>query len=137
MEKTNNTITIKNVFVGGHFTNVPVMRNGKATKRTKRVWVSEYADLQATGYVINGHIVYLLDKDMEEGATDYMRNDVRAYREDGTRLTAMCKYGRYGQTDHEETVFWHKESKVLFCHTDGYNGPCGKGWGASIKRFNW
>lgn len=40
MEKTNNSIIVKE-FVGSHYEDVPVMRNGKATKRTKQVLVRD------------------------------------------------------------------------------------------------
>lgn len=132
MEKTNNSIIV-NVFVDSHYEDVPVMRNGKATKRTKQVWVAEYADLNATGYLYEGHEIFLLDKDAE----DETMNFIRTYRADGTRLTCMCQYGRYGQADHEDTCDYYKKSKVISCHSDGYQGATGRGWHSYIKRINW
>ena len=132
MEKTNNSIIV-NEFVGFHYEDVPVMRNGNATKRTKRVIVDDYAELNATGYLYNGHEIFLLDKDAE----DEEMNFIRTYRADGTRLTCMCQYGRYGQADHEDTCDYHKKSKVISTHSSGYQGSTGRGWGASIKRINW
>lgn len=132
MEKTNNSIIV-NEFVGGHFENVPVMRNGKPTKRTKKVYVDEYADLTATGYLYQGHEIFLLDKDAE----DETMNFIRTYRADGTRLTCMCQFGKYGQTDHESTCDYYKKLKAISCHSDGYQGATGRGWHAYIKRINW
>ena len=132
MEKTNNSIIV-NEFVGIHYEDVPVMRNGKATKRTKQVRVYDYAELKATGYLYNGHEIFLLDKDAENEEMDF----ISTYRADGTRLTCMCQYGRYGQADHETTCDYYKKSKVISTHSSGYQGPTGMGWGASIKRINW
>ena len=44
MKRTGNKI-VANLFVGGKLQEVPVMRNGKPTKRMKKEWVSEYFPL--------------------------------------------------------------------------------------------
>lgn len=133
MEKTNNTITICNVFAGIRYEMQPVMRNGKPTKKMKEVRVCDYEDMTATGYMIDGHEVFILDRDMTNPETTW----ARVYKANGERLTCMCQFGRYGQADHEEPYNWSKEQNRLVVFTQGYQGATGRGWGAMIKRVNW
>jgi hypothetical protein len=58
MKRTGNTIVAK-LFVGDKFQDVPIMRNGKPTKRTKREYVSEYADVELTGIEVQGHEIFI------------------------------------------------------------------------------
>lgn len=132
MEKTNNTIVV-NEFAGGKTEMQPVMRNGKPTKRMKPVYVPRYEEMTATGYMIQGHEVYINDKDMNDAEMTW----ARVYRADGTRLTCMCQFGHYGQADHETSCNFSKKNQQLITHASGYNGATFRGAGASIKRINW
>lgn len=58
MNKTGNKIVV-NLFVGGEFQDVPVMRNGKLTKRTKRQYVSIYEDRELIGIEVQGHEIFI------------------------------------------------------------------------------
>lgn len=129
MRTTGNTITI-NTFIGGHFEDAPVMVNGKATKRTKRVYVEEYGDVELTGIEVEGHEVFV-------EKSNYDENGYYCYRADGTRLTCMCRFGRYGQADHKEIVMYNSKHDALYTPSRGYEGATWKGFGATIKRINW
>ena len=132
MEKTGNSIILKNHFVGLHREMQPVMRNGKPTKRMKEVIVHEYADVIAWGYIIDGHEVFIKEGDLErEHWTCFV------YRQDGTMLDCVCQFGAYGTADHISPMQFNKLKKRLECYSDGYNGATGRGWGATIKRVNW
>lgn len=129
---TGNIITI-NEFVGCHRESVPVMRNGKPTKKMKDVIVDTYEDMTATGYLYDGHEIFLNDKDADKESMNF----IRTYRADGERLTCMAKFGRYGQADHEVTCDFFKKEKELGCHSNGWQGATWKGAGACIKKINW
>ena len=132
MKATGNTITV-NDFAGFRREMQPVMRNGKPTKRMKEVSVKVYEDMAATGYEIEGREVFILDKDMNDADMQW----ARVYRADGTRLTCMCQFGRYGTADHEETYNFSKKTQRFIVFCSGYNGATGRGWGASVTRVNW
>lgn len=82
MNKTGNKIVV-NLFVGGEFQDVPVMRNGKPTKRTKRQYVSIYEDRELIGIEVQGHEIFIdeNEKHYREGDTSY-----RAYNDKGKEL---------------------------------------------------
>ena len=132
MEKTNNTIVV-NEFAGFRREMQPVMRNGKPTKRMKEVSVRVYEDMTATGYMLEGHEVFILDKDMEDPEHTY----ARTYKANGERLTCMCQFGHYGQADHEVAYLYIKATQRLGFFSNGYNGATWRGYGATLKRVNW
>ena len=129
MKTTGNTITA-NIFTGLHRENVPVMVKGKATKRTKEVFVSEYNDVVLTGIEVDGHEVFV-------NLNDEDKNDLVCYKADGKHLTAMCQFGRTGTSDHEEVVLYSMKHNNLFVRSTGYDGATWRGYGCRIKRFNW
>lgn len=133
MEKTGNTIILKNHFTGIHREMQPVMRNGKPTKRMKEVYVHDYADVVAYGYMVEGHEVFMTDEDMNDNTWDY----VPMYKANGLRLTCMCQFGHYGQADHEVGYLYNKKTGKCACLSNGYEGATGRGWGAFIKKINW
>ena len=66
---------------------VPVMRNGKPTKRTKRVLVTEDIQVTASSYLIEGHEVYIKDAELKEVLAGTVFTDrVFLYREDGSAV---------------------------------------------------
>lgn len=129
MKRTGNTITVESSEVRRE--EVPVMRNGKPTKRTKLVWKTIPTNIQAIGIEVGGREVFVVEKDLN----GYFKQSV-CYRKDGTILLCKCKFGRYGQADHIEPVYY-KEPDRLFAATTGYDGPCGVGRGAYIKAILW
>jgi hypothetical protein len=132
MEKTGNSIILKNHFVGLHREMQPVMRNGKPTKRMKEVIVHDYADVVAYGYIIDGHEVFITDKDMNNS-----RNFAYVYKANGEPLTCTCQFGCYGTADHIEPYELNKATGKLVCTSTGMGGATGRGWGAMIKKVNW
>lgn len=136
MKATGNEIKIENVFVGLERKEVPVMVKGKPTKRTKEICESIYANITAVGYEYKGHEIFIPGIDMAKYEKDE-RTLIRVYKNDGTQLTANCKFGRTGKANHEKTVFYNPKNNDLYVHTNGYDGPCGVGYGAYIKSINW
>lgn len=132
MEKTGNSIILKNHFVGLHREMQPVMRNGKPTKRMKEVVVRDYADVTAWGYVIDGHEVFIPDANMNAPFT-YSP----VYKANGDILTCVCKFGQSGTADHIEPYVLNKQIGKLVCTSTGMGGATGKGWGAIVKKINW
>ena len=136
MKTTGKQIIIKNVLIGGHFENVPVMRNGKPTKRTKRTYIEDRQDAVADSYLIEDHEVYIIRQDLEQAYKSDYKN-ICLYREDGTRISAECLFGSYGQSIHTKIVMYNVSTDKIEVDSCGYNGPCGKGSRAYIKRINW
>lgn len=132
MEKTGNSIVLKNHFVGIKREMQPVMRNGKPTKRMKEVIVDLYDDVIAWGYMIEGHEVFITDKAME--SSDSL---AFVYKADGHLLTCECQFGAYGKVDHTEPYQLNKTTGKFVCLSSGMGGATGRGWGAMIKRVNW
>ena len=117
---------------------VPVMRNGKPTKRTKRVLVTEDIQVTASSYLIEGHEVYIKDAELKEVLAGTAFTDrVFLYRGDGSAVIAHCRYGRTGTADHKQVVEYVPKKEIIFISSTGYNGPCGCGWGASVRRIDW
>lgn len=131
--KTDNTIIIRGEFAGSTREMQPVMRNGKPTKKMKTVYVNKYEDMIASGYMFEGHEVFLNDKDMADDDMTY----ARVYKADGTRLTCCCKYGRYGTADHEQIMRYSKKQNDLITDDYGYCGATWRGHGARINKINW
>ena len=136
MKATGKKITIKTSEY--KFVDVPVMRNGKPTSRTKRELESFDVEKTASSYEIEGHEVYIIDEKLErimngpEGL-----GYVYLYKKDGKAVVATCKFGRYGQTNHRVTVLYFPKQGRLGLASNGYNGATGKGWGATVKNIEW
>ena len=130
MEKTNNKILVK--VIDWERKQVPVMRNGKPTKRTKETIVYFDVELPATGYMIEGHELFIIDKDLADG-----KNSVCVYKADGTKLTCNCLYGRYGKANHEQVMLYNVAQDILFTDYHGWDGATWKGSGARIRKINW
>ena len=136
MKSTGKKITVK----GWEYSwrEVPVMRAGKPTKRTKTVCVEKEVERSASSYLIEGHEVYIVDSELEAVlAGTHYSGHVYLYREDGRVVLAYCQYGRYGKADHKEAVEFNPKTEKIYVRSTGYNGPCGVGWGASVKRIDW
>lgn len=138
MKRTGNKIVV-NLCVDGEFQDVPVMRKGKPTKRTKRQWVPIYEDRELTGIEVQGHEIFIDEKklDNEKYANCWMGNNTVAYKADGSILKCNCKFGCYGKADHKEVVYYNKKRNCFTVSTNGYSGPCGVGAGAYIKNIIW
>ncbi len=105
---------------------VPVMRNGKPTKRMKEVYESFLCEVEMDCIEHEGHKVYF---EKESRFTSM------AYREDGTLLTGEFIYGRYGKELHKEGLF--VRDRKLVTSSTGYNGSTTKGWGGRLVKINW
>lgn len=133
MKRTGNTIVAK-LFVGGGFQDVPVMRNGKPTKRMKKEWVSEYADVELTGIEVQGHEIFINENEKHFNGDN---NKFVAYNNKGERITIICKFGKSGKADHEEVAYYNVKTDQIVCLSNGFQGATGHGWGAYIKKINW
>lgn len=132
MEKSGNSIVLKNHYIGFHREMHPVMRNGKPTKRMKEVLVDDFADVTAWGYIIDGHEVFVTDRALQS-----VSRYALVYKANGEVLTCICQFGNYGTADHEEPYQLEKATGKLVCTSNGMGGATGRGWGAMIKRINW
>lgn len=112
---------------------VPVLRNGKETKRTKKVWREFPISVEMIPISIEGHVVYYRKDQFENPRYSFLS----LYREDGSLLTCICKYGRTGQACHIESYQLNKETMKPVVLSNGYNGSTGKGWGATLIQINW
>lgn len=130
METTGNTITV-NVFIGGEMKDVPVMRNGKPTKRMKRQYVANYEDRVLTGIMVQGHEIFIDEREAS------FQNIYMAFKGDGERLMVACKYGNYGSQLHMAAGFYDAKSNMITVMDRGWDGPMGKGRGARIVKINW
>ena len=116
---------------------VPVMRNGKPTKRNKEVVVVNHSDAIADSYMIEGHEVYMIRKEVEEARQDEYYNCVRLFREDSSKIYADCTFGRTGTVNHKVRVEYNVLKDRIEIHSTGYDGPMGHGHGAYVKKINW
>lgn len=140
METTGKKIMVKSYDVIHEI--VPVMRNGKPTKRTKEVVVTREKEVPASSYIIDGHEVYIIDERLAEAQTAtkddlFYKALVGLYRADGTHVTCICKYGRTGQANHVQGVTYDVVRKQLHVDNSGWQGATGRGWGACVKRIDW
>ena len=133
MKRTGNTIVAK-LFIGGVIQDVPIMRNGKPTKRTKRKYVAEYADVELTGIEVQGHEIFI-----NENETHYNGDNTHfsAYDSKGERITVICQFGKSGKADHTVAAYYNVKTDKIVCFSSGFQGATGYGWGAYIKRINW
>lgn len=134
MKKTGNKIVV-NVFVKGEFQDVPVMRNGKPTKRTKRQWVPIYEDRELTDIEVQGHEIFIDEKENHESIR--FKGIYMAFKADGERLTVECKYGSQGTKLHQSCGFYSEKYNNIISRDNGWDGPLGKGSGARIVKINW
>ena len=133
MKRTGNTIVAK-LFVGGKIQDVPIMRNGKPTKRTKREYVAEYADVELTGIEVQGHEIFI-----NECEKHYNGDNTKfsVYNDKGEGITIICKFGKSGKADHKEAAYYDVKTDQIVCLSRGFQGATGYGWGAYIKKINW
>lgn len=132
MKTTGNKI-VANLFVGGKLQEVPVMRNGKPTKRMKKEWVSEYSDVELTGIEVEGHEVFINENEK------HYNDDTKfaAYNSSGERITVIAKFGRTGKADHQEPAFYEMKTNKIVCLSNCFQGATFHGYGAYIKKINW
>lgn len=116
---------------------VPVMRNGKPTKRTKEVVIMKKSDALADSYIVDGHEVYMIRKEVEEARQDGYYNRVRLFKEDSSAIFADCKFGRTGTVIHKVRVRYNVLKDRIEIYSTGYDGPMGHGHGAYVKKINW
>ena len=116
------TITIKEI----KWIDVPVMRNGKPTKRTKRIyeWVNKEVEMDCIEY--QGHKIYY----------DPTRDNTTAYKENGEILTGDFLFGIYGKVIRPHCLCVNKKRQLSW-NVNGYEGATGKGWGARLIKINW
>ena len=92
MKRTNNNIEVK--VEKCEIVYVPVMRNGKPTKRTKKELASYEVIEKAVGIEVEGHEVFVIEKEL----CDDTRRFIFCYNKKGEILTCNCQYGAYGKT---------------------------------------
>lgn len=137
MLATGKQLLIKNGNVEVIHEVVPVLRNGKPTKRTKEVIVMKKSDALADSYLVDGHEVYMIRKDVENARIEGNYNCVVMFKEDSSKIYADCKFGRAGIANHKVIVEYNVLKDRIEIHSTGYNGPMGHGAGAYVKRINW
>lgn len=117
-------------FLQHYLLELPVMRNGKPTKRMKKEWAVRLLEVEVHSVLIEGR-QYWVRKD---GIwSDYSN----VYRNDGTAVTCNCQFGAYGQKAHVEALYYYHSSHSWGIKSSGFNGATGRGWGASIRSYNW
>ena len=105
---------------------VPVMRNGKPTKRIKRQVEWYDVEVEYTEVTIEGYNYY------SEPQKDYGYRSVK--KEDGTNLKGLWKYGVSGQILREESIFMDNKGNIIKSK-NGYDGPMGKASRAYLIRI--
>lgn len=119
---------------------VPVIVNGKATKRTKKVYEMKAVDViyAAVEVVIEGHVCYIR-KDIAERSTFSCEADALAkvYRADGSNVTAKATIGRTGEKLHSLNILYNVDNKTICVPEIGYSGATGRGWNTYIKAIEW
>ena len=124
------TQTRKMSFLQHYLLEVPVMRNGKATKRMKKEWAVRLIEVDVHSVLIEGRQCWV----RRDGIwSDYSM----VYRHDGTAVTCDCQFGAYGTKAHREALYYYHDRRAWGVSTTGYNGATGRGWGASIRTINW
>ena len=105
----------------------PVMRNGKPTARTRKIeeCVEVFEPTQVEEITIQGKTYYV--------AAEESKYSKIVYKEDGTALMGLYKYGRTGTKLHSYAVGWSKGQMVHL--TNGMNGATTHGWGARFIKF--
>ena len=137
INKVNATINVQE-WTSSERVEKPVMRNGKPTKRMKVEYVPVYTTIEAQGYEINGHVVYIPESDIVNNGVDkFFKGLARVYRENGERLTGACVYGHTGKVEHERCIFLSIEDNEFCMPGEGYHGACGKGSRVFMGRINW
>lgn len=116
---------------------VPVLRNGKPTKRTKEVTITKYSDALADSYMVDGHEVYMIREDVEKAKKENHYPCVTLFKEDSSAIFADCQFGRTGTAIHMVVVNYNVVSNKVGVYSNGYDGATGKGHGCCIKRINW
>lgn len=137
MIATGKQLLIKNGNVEVIREMVPVLRNGKPTKRTKEVIVMKKSDALADSYLVDGHEVYMIREDVEKAKIDRNYNCVVMFREDSSKIYADCRFGRTGTANHKVIVTYNVLKDRIEIHSTGYNGATWRGYGAYVKRINW
>ena len=104
---------------------VPVMRNGKPTKKTKAEWRPILVDIEMDCIEHEGYLIYFNPNE----------NISCAYKENGEALTGEFKYGSYGTALHKEVL--RIKNNKLVTSSLGYSGSTTKGWGGRLVKINW
>lgn len=137
MLATGKEIVIKDGIIDVIREIVPVMRNGKPTKRTKEVVVVKKSDAIADSYMIEGHEVYMIRENVEKAKKENHYHCVTLFKEDSSAIYADCQFGRTGTAIHRVIVKYNVVSNKVGVYSNGYDGATGKGHGCYIKRINW
>lgn len=131
MRTTGNSI-ISKVFVGVCRKSVPVMRNGKPTKRTKEVWEENWEERTLTGIEVEGHEVFI-----DENEKSSREDCFVMYNNNGEKITAEVRIGRTGTKNHSVVAFYNKKTNQVIHFHNGYDGATGRGWGTYLVKVNW
>ena len=137
MIRTNNQIEI--TISKYEIVNVPVMRNGKPTKRMKKGWKETKHKSIAVGILVENKEVFICEDDLKKAdkAECWYNAKAVCYKADGSVLKCNCQFGRYGKADHVEVVYYNIKRNCFTVSTNGYDGACGVGAGAYIKEILW
>ena len=123
---------MKKIFIDTKFRTieVPVMRNGKPTKKMKSVIESYTIENEYESIEIEGHLCFYNPQELEKWCSASLR------KENGDFLEASYKYGYSGQVIHKHVVEINKNFKLVH-RANGLGGSTRKGWGASLVKINW
>lgn len=102
---------------------VPVMRNGKPTKKMKTTWVTENIEKE-----IEVNQVTFFNKKYY-----YPVEGGQLYNESGEYVTGLFTYGPMGQTLHRHAIKVNDKGKIV--SQCGYSGVTFKGAQAFLKSF--
>lgn len=124
------TIKYFKEFIGFEYQTIPVMRNGKPTKKTKEVRVEMNSDVEYELTEIEGHQVYV------EKEPRFDTLSIRTL--DGEYLTFNYRKGYSGQNTYTARLFLDaKTRKFYYKAGQGYDGPMGKGSQVIVLNINW
>ena len=107
-----------------------VYRNGKATKRSKSIWVWRLQSESVRLVDVDGHECWVR---VSQDGTNYQM----LYRADGTALIANVVYGYSGEKLRRAVLYWDSVHCTPHVRDEGYSGPTGRGWGCRIVNIEW
>jgi hypothetical protein len=137
MKATDKEIIIKDGITESSIELIPVVRNGKTTKRMKEAWVDKSRDALAKSYIIEGHEVFIITEEIERAISSPYTNTVSLFRQDGSQIDADCVFGKSGNTIRKCIASYDVKNKKFDFSGYGLNGSRGKGQIVILRKINW
>ena len=107
----------------------PVTKNGKPSKRTKKVWKEHQVEYEVEEINIRGNIYYAKKCDANWGRESWRTRCM--YHADGRIVKGNFLYGRSGTKHHEEVLLIDEKDRLITT-SSGWQGACGRGWGGYL-----